>query len=178
MEKIIGRTSAEKLIRVAITGPESSGKTTLARELAEFFNSVYVPEFAREYLENLDRPYNRKDLIAIAEGQLEAEAQLMPSAHRIIFCDTELTVIKIWSDDKFGSIDPELEKLAGNNIYDHYLLCRPDLPWETDPLRENPNDRDSLFRIYEDELKNHPLTIIQGNNRLEKAVAVVSALYS
>ena len=138
--------------RIAITGPESSGKTTLARALAAHFGVPWVPEFAREYLKDLDRPYVKEDLLCIAEGQLEAERRIASGRPSMLVCDTDLLVIRIWSQEKFERVDPRLEELVRGTEYHHTLLCKPDLPWEPDPLRENPHDRDRLFGIYEQEL--------------------------
>ena len=163
--------------RVAITGPESSGKTTLARALAAHIGVPWVPEFAREYLEGLDRPYVEEDLLRIAEGQLRAEQRVASERPAVLVCDTDLFVIRIWSQDKFGRVDPRLETLVHETNYHHTLLCKPDLPWEPDPLRENPHDRDRLFGIYEQELNalGRTYAVIEGERmeRLHRAVHAV-----
>ena len=163
--------------RIAITGPESSGKTTLARALAAHFGVPWVPEFAREYLEGLDRPYVEDDLLRIAEGQLEAEQRIASGRPAMLVCDTDLLVVRIWSQEKFGRVDPRLEELVDGTEYHRTLLCRPDLPWEPDPLRENPHDRDRLFGLYEQELNalGRTYAVIQGERteRLHRAVHAV-----
>lgn len=164
--------------RIAITGPESSGKTTLARALAAHFGLPWVPEFAREYLADLRRPYDEEDLLCIAEGQLEAEQRVAAERPSMLVCDTDLLVIRIWSQEKFGRVDSRLEELVDGTEYHHTLLCRPDLPWEPDPLRENPHDRDRLFGIYEQELNalGRTYAVIQGERteRLHRAVHAVA----
>ena len=163
--------------RIAITGPESSGKTTLARALAAHFGVPWVPEFAREYLKDLDRPYVKEDLLRIAEGQLEAERRIASGRPSMLVCDTDLLVIRIWSQEKFGRVDPRLEELVDGTEYHRTLLCRPDLPWDPDPLRENPLDRDRLFGLYEQELNalGRTCAVIQGERteRLHRAVHAV-----
>ena len=163
--------------RIAITGPESSGKTTLARALAAHFGVPWVPEFARDYLAELDRPYVEEDLLRIAEGQLEAEQRIASERPSMLVCDTDLLVVRIWSQEKFGRVDPRLEAMVREAEYHRTLLCRPDLPWEPDPLRENPHDRDRLFGLYEQELNalGRTYAVIQGERmeRLHRAVHAV-----
>lgn len=151
--------------KIAITGPESSGKSELSKKLAELFSTVYVPEYSREYLENLNRTYVFDDLTVIAQGQIKSEKQLIKIANRLLICDTELTVIKIWSEVKFGKFDSQLIKMYKEQYYDLYLLCKPDIPWQPDPLRENPENRDELFEMYCKELnaQSRPFKIISGN---------------
>lgn len=144
-----------KPIKIAIVGPESSGKSTLAADLAEHFEVPYVEEFAREYLENLDRPYTESDLIEIAKGQIELKAKLQAVGHSIIISDTSLLVIKIWSEVKYGRCDEWIISATSEEAFDLYFLCYPDIPWEYDPLRENPNDRLSLYQRYEKALQNN-----------------------
>ena len=164
--------------RIAITGPESSGKTTLARALAAHFGVPWVPEFARDYLAELDRPYVEEDLLRIAEGQLETEQRIASERPSMLVCDTDLLVVRIWSQEKFGRVDPRLEELVHRTEYHRTLLCRPDLPWEPDPLRENPLDRDRLFGLYEQELNalGRTYTVIHGGRteRLHRAVHAVA----
>lgn len=168
--------------RIAITGPESSGKTTLAKALAAHFGAPWVPEYAREYLEGLGRPYLEEDLLRIAEGQLAAERRIVGSASEYVFCDTDLLVIRIWSQEKFGRVDPRLGAIMREVNYHRTLLCRPDLPWEPDPLRENPHDRDRLFTLYEEALKasGRSYTTVHGDpmERLHRAVHAIEHMVS
>lgn len=135
------------MIKIAITGPESSGKSTLAAALAQAYATVWVPEYARHYLEGLRRPYRAKDLLVIARGQLASEHQQARRAQRMLFCDTDLLVVKIWSQEKFGRVDPRIEAAWQRSCYDLHLLCQPDLPWSPDPLREHPDPADR-WRLY------------------------------
>jgi len=150
-------------MRFAITGPESSGKTTLAKELALINDGVWIPEFAREYLENLPYNYQLEDLDKIALSQLTLWEK---SNDKILtFFDTEMLVMKIWSEFKYNSCSPFILTALENQSFDHYFLCRPDIAWEEDPLREHPEKREELFELYLKELKirNLPFTIVEGD---------------
>ena len=172
------RGGLREVIRIAVTGPESTGKSWLAKKLAERFNTVWVPEYAREYLENRAGNYVFEDIVEIAKGQKREEEKMLSKANRLLFCDTEALVTKIWSEVVFGKVDTWILNELRNNPYDLYLLCYPDLPWEPDPLRENPDDRDKLFEIYKKELDNYNLNykIISGvgEQRLDNAIAAVN----
>ena len=138
--------------KIILTGPESTGKTTLAQQLAEHFQTVWVPEFARMYIDDLERPYKQEDLLAIAKGQLEMENYLLQYANDYIFCDTSFLVLKVWSEYKYGNCDPWILKQLESRWYDCYFLCDIDIPWEFDSQRENPKERVLLFKKYEEEL--------------------------
>ena len=153
--------------KIIITGPESSGKTTLCQQLSNHFNIPFTQEFARLYVDSLDRDYIINDLLSIAKQQLKSEfnSQLL---------DTDLITIKIWSEYKYGRCDKwildEIEKQKSEKRF--YILCSPDIAWQTDSQRENPNDRKKLFEIYKKELENlkHKYFILNGENRLEKII--------
>jgi nicotinamide riboside kinase len=165
------------MLHIAITGPESSGKTTLAAALAAHFGVPWVPEYARSHLAGR-QGYVEADLLAIAQGQHQAGRELAEGP--VLFHDTDMITIRIWSLEKFGRVDPAIERLVHRVHYDHWFLCRPDLPWEPDPLRENPHDRDRLFTLYEENLHalQRPYTIMEGPHavRMQAAVAVVKEL--
>jgi NadR type nicotinamide-nucleotide adenylyltransferase len=165
------------MLKVVITGPESTGKSTLAKQLADCFNVDMVKEYARTYLEKLDRPYEQSDLTAIAKGQIMLEDNALANNSRMIICDTSLEVIKIWSDFKYHSCDPFISDSYYKRKPHFYLLMTPDLPWQPDPLRENPFDRDELFEIYQKELisTGTPFYEILGNGeeRLKMAKGVI-----
>lgn len=166
--------NSPKVRRVAIVGPECTGKTDLARFLASHYQTSWVPEFARAYLEELNRPYKKEDLIHIAHGQVQAENSIADQASRFVFCDTNLIVIKIWSEFKYGSCDPEILTLMKRQKYDLHLLTDVDLPWEDDPLREHPHKRHELFELYKTELESTQtaFTIIRGEYASRRAAAV------
>ncbi len=166
--------------RVAITGPESTGKTWLAKKLAGYYNTVWVAEYAREYLQQNGSNYSYNDILEIAKGQKTREEQLLLQAKKVLFSDTDPLVTKIWSEVVFGKCDPWIENEIQNNPYDLYLLCYPDIPWEPDPLRENPDNRLGLFELYLKELSNRKLNyrIVEGEGeqRFQTALKFVEEL--
>ncbi len=163
--------------RILITGPECSGKTTLATELARFYGTLWVPEYARRYLNNIGRPYEEHDLLVIARNQVKEEKEAADSGAPFIILDTSLLVIKIWSEYKYGRVDPWIQEQWESAEYDVILLCKPDIEWEFDPLRESPQFRDQLYQAYKkylnDGLRKHKVITGQANARLEKAVKYV-----
>lgn len=138
--------------KIVLTGPESSGKTTLAKALSKELKGLFVPEYARQYISLLNRPYEKNDLINIAKGQIGFEELSLKNTEKYLICDTDLVTIKIWSIVKYGQCDDYILKEIKNRTYDLYFLCAPDFPWEADPLRENPNDRWELYELYKKEL--------------------------
>tara|TARA_B100000683_G_scaffold89236_1_gene88036 strand:+ start:24816 stop:25313 length:498 start_codon:yes stop_codon:yes gene_type:complete len=159
--------------KIIITGPESSGKTTLCNDLAYHFKLSQSKEYARLYLKKKGKDYTQEDLLIIAKGQLNLEKVN-------ILLDTDLITIKIWSKYKFGNCNTwildKIEEQKNENRF--YLLCKPDIPWESDPLRENPNDRMELFEIYKMELENlgHKYYIVEGKDRLENVIKKIYQL--
>lgn len=165
------------LKRIAITGPESTGKSLLARQLAKHYNTVWVPEYAREYINNLNRPYNQGDILKIAKGQIKTENEMAAKANKILICDTELLVTKIWIEHKYKNCHPWILETIKKHTYDLYLLCNIDLQWQPDPLREHPQIRDYFLKLYLNELKNRNFIfeIISGlkEDRLKNAIMAI-----
>ena len=164
--------------RIAITGPECSGKSAVALALASKFQINWIPEAARSFLEKLDRPYLQDDLDLIARRQ-----QMMIDGVKnqdILISDTEMLVLKIWSEVKYGNVSAYIESLWRNQDFDLYLLCKPDIPYEIDPLRENPDNRDELFELYKTALENsnRNFIILSGdlNSRMETAIEKINSL--
>jgi len=168
------------LKRVAITGPESTGKTELAVWLANAYQTLWVPEYAREYLEINGPDYLLEDVVAIARGQMTRENAATKNARKILFCDTDLLVTKIWCEVVFGTCPGWIEQQFLAHRYDLYLLCSPDIPWEPDPLRENPDNRKELFELYLKTLKDYklPFQVVKGlgNIRFENACTFVDEM--
>jgi NadR type nicotinamide-nucleotide adenylyltransferase len=160
--------------RVAIIGPECTGKSELSKFLAQHYKTEWVPEYARAYIDNLRRPYNQNDLITIAHGQLRLEDEYARDANTFLFCDTNLYVIKVWSMFKYGNCEKEILDQIANRRYDLYLLTYVDLPWEEDPLREHPTKREELYNIYLNEMKNQsvPFVEIKGEREQRQATAI------
>lgn len=167
--------------RIAVTGPESTGKSQLAKQLAEHYNTVWVPEYARDYLQKTGGKYTKEDIVKIAQGQLKLEEKMAKKANGYLFCDTDLFVTKIWSEYKYGDCDHWILEKILMHRYDLHLLMDVDLEWETDPLRENPDDRQKLFDIYMEELAQYkyPFFIINGTgmDRVEAAIQVISNFF-
>lgn len=163
--------------KVILTGPESSGKTTLSRQLAQHFQVPWVSEYARSYLEELHRPYVQSDLYRIAVGQFEKEQVLAATQPPFLICDTSFLVLKIWSLYKYGTCHPFILKQVEHSKNDLYLLCACDIPWEADPLRENPDNREELYQLYLAELKRLGVDFLEvrgeENIRLKKAIDFV-----
>ncbi len=173
--------STNSLKKVVVIGPESTGKSTLSAALATYYNTSWVPEYARHYLERLDHPYEKSDLLKIAEGQLKWEDERAKEAKKLLICDTDLIVIKIWSEHKYGDCAEQIMDYIKSRTYDLYLLTDIDMPWEEDPQRENPNLRDYFMDIFEQEIKATavPFVKISGDHyhRLKKAVGVIDEAF-
>lgn len=169
------------LKKVAITGPESTGKSWLAKKLADHFGTVWVPEYAREYLQTNGINYDFNDIVTIAKGQKQRADNLAKVATNLLFCDTEALVTKIWSEVVFNRCDQWILNEIKTNPYDLYLLCYPDIKWEPDVLRENPDNRLELFELYVKELENRNLNfnVIKGKglHRFYSAVNVVNQFF-
>ncbi len=164
--------------RIAITGPESTGKSQLAEELAKHYQTLWVAEYAREYLEKINRPYHYDDILQIAKEQLDRENIAAEKANKILFCDTDFTVTKIWCEFKYKQCHQWINEQFLHHKYDLYLLCNTDLPWEFDPQRENPNEREELFQIYQKTLIEaaFPFVVINGigEERLGNAIGFIA----
>ena len=158
-------------LRIAFTGPESSGKTTIATWCAQEFSLTYIDEFARIYLAN-QSSYNQKDLDIMAHNQVA----LWPKMGFV--ADTEMHVFQIWSLEKYAEVSQTIQNLLIKQEFDHYFLCAPDIPWEADPLRENPHDRERLFALYIDALVQleRPYTILSGALENRKELIKVKVL--
>jgi nicotinamide riboside kinase len=164
-----------KRIKIAFTGPESSGKTTLAKQIAQKFKATYCEEFARTFLVG-KTSYTQKDLDLIAKGQ----AKSWDVKTDFLVADTEITVVCIWSLYKYGTISNEISSLFSQQQFDLLFLCRPDIPWQFDVLRENPENRDELFDLYHSFLLENKqnFVVIEGNEQqrlsiVETAIATL-----
>ena len=186
MEKKL-RQDKVNIVKVVLFGPESTGKTTLSKQLAMHYESVWVPEYAREYLQDKwnheQKTCQNSDLIPIAIGQMKIENKLSKKANRILICDTDLLETKVYSENYYeGIVDADLDKFAVINQYDMYFLTYIDTPWEPDDLRDKPNQRKAMFDTFENALKKYkrPYTLLKGDQstRLQKAINVIDKLLS
>ena len=154
------------MLKIAILGPESTGKTVLAEQLAEYFQSEWVPEYAREYVEKLALPYEYNDICNIAKKQIQKEKEVENQTLQTeyVFFDTELIITKVWFLYRFGKVPDFLSEQLDLGFFDLYLLCSPDLPWEPDPVREHGEDREFFFNWYKKEIEQtgKPYVIVDG----------------
>ncbi len=173
------------IVKVVLFGPESTGKTTLSQQLARHYNTVWAPEYAREYLQDKWNNYRKtceaSDLIPIAEGQMKLENDLAKKADKVLICDTDLLETKVYSQEYYGGfVDEKLDNAAKENQYDLYLLTYIDTPWEADDLRDRPNQRLEMFKAFEKALKDHNKNyiILKGDKktRLQKAVKAIDKI--
>ena len=179
--------------KVVVIGPESTGKSTLCQRLAEHYNTLWVPEYAREYLEKNGTEYSYRDLLTIAKGQIGLEEKAiqklrgnthhppLATNYSLLFIDTDMYVMKVWAEFVFNKCHNWISNRIAERSYDLYLLCDIDLPWVKDALREYPDKkvRKKLFSLYKYLMANQsaPWHIISGNykERLEKAIQVIDA---
>lgn len=163
--------------KVCVIGPECTGKTVLSEALAKSLNTVWVEEYARAYLNRLHKPYEEADLLKIAHGQLRMEDEWIIDANKVLICDTNLYVIKVWSEFKYGRCDQKILDLINERKYDLYLLTYIDIAWTADPLREHPDRREELYNIYLREMKNQavPFIEVKGSKeqRLNSSLAAI-----
>lgn len=157
---------------IVVTGPECSGKSTLSKTLSETLGEPWVTEYAVEYLQNLNRPYRSEDLVNIAIEQLKSIEEARARANKLIIADTGIEVIEVWHRDKLGPLPPELLELRKNWQPDFYLLCKPDIPYEPHPLREDEHRRDELFGIYQQMLVGLGHAVIEGEESVRIRLAV------
>ena len=167
------------IVKIVLFGPESTGKTTLSEQLARHYNTVWVPEYAREYLQdkwnNERKTCEPKDLLPIAEGQMRLENELAQKATDLLICDTDLLETKVYSEAYYlGYCDPVLEKYALENQYDLYFLTYIDIPWEMDDLRDKPNERERMFLYFKETLEqyNRKFVILKGDKKTRLKTAV------
>ncbi|MFN3996688.1 AAA family ATPase [Algoriphagus sp.] len=172
----------QKPKRILILGPESTGKSTLAEDLAKHFGEPWVPEYAREYLEQINRPYQFEDLVEIGKGQVALEDKMAGRAKKLLFCDTDLRVIHIWSEHRFEKTNTWVLEEIERRTYDLILLTDTDLPWTPDPLREYPEleMRQYFFKKYLQlaQESGFPFLIVSGDRekRLNTAIGALEEL--
>lgn len=166
--------------KVVILGPECTGKTDLSQFLATHFKTAWVPEYARAFLNKLNRPYEKSDLTKIGHGQMRVEDEWMQNASRVLICDTNLIVIKVWSEQKFGECDLEILTAMNSRHYDLLLLTYIDVPWEVDPQREHPDKREHFWNVYKKEAADSKILTIEisgpREERRKKAIEAIEKI--
>ena len=184
MEKAL-KQQPSNCIKVCLFGPESSGKSTLSRKLSQHYNAPLVPEYAREYLQNLwdteGKVCRPKDLLPIAEGQMRFENQASQNNKGLIICDTDLLTTKVYSEAYYNNWSPKLlAKYALENTYDVYLLTYIDTPWQADDLRDRPERREEMFQYFKRALEsnNRPFVLLKGTveERMQLATQTINQL--
>lgn len=170
------------IIKIAIVGPESTGKSTMSAYLAQYYQTIWVPEFARGYCEKLTEPCTWQDEVNMFYGQLALEEEYLPKANQLLICDTTFITVKIWSDQIFGSAPQEVLDELPKHPYDLYLLLNIDLPWEEDPLRDFPHMRQHFMEVWHKELKalDANYVVISGTDqsRYDDAIRAIDAFLS
>ncbi len=167
---------------IAFTGPESTGKTFLASKISHFYKATYIKEFARTYFEEIVKSsqYSTIDILKILSGHLKQLELVKESNRRLIVMDTDILVLKVWCNFKFGITLPEIESAWEDQKVDLYLLCYPDIPWVSDPLRENQFDRLFLFEEYlkvlNESQRNYQIIRGKGEERIENVKQILSPL--
>jgi NadR type nicotinamide-nucleotide adenylyltransferase len=169
--------TSDHIIKIAVVGPESTGKSTMAAYLAQHYHTVWVPEFAREYCEKLTAPCTWQDEINMFYGQLALEKDYLPKADKLLICDTTFITVKIWSDHTFGRSPQEVLDELPKHPYDLYLLLNIDLPWQEDPLRDFPHMREYFMGVWHKELEaldaNYAEISGAGQERYNNAVKAI-----
>jgi NadR type nicotinamide-nucleotide adenylyltransferase len=165
--------------KIAIVGPESTGKSTLTKLLAKHYGTLWVAEFARYYCAALTAPCTMQDEINMFHGQVALEESVLAMAEKdFIFCDTTFLTVKIWSDEMLGETPEIVLDALKERTYDLYLLLNIDLPWEEDPLRDFPHKREHFMSTWYKELEdlNANYVLISGiEDRFQNAVTAIDA---
>lgn len=171
-------------IKVVLFGPESTGKTILAKQLAEYYKTLWVPEYSRTYAEEKaknNQILTRGDVLPIAKGQMALENSLSTRVDDLLICDTNLLETKVYSEAYYDGYSPEiLNKYANESNYDLYFLTNIDIPWESDGIRDKPNERKVMFEAFKTALikNNLPYVLLKGSlsNRMETAIKHIDKL--
>jgi NadR type nicotinamide-nucleotide adenylyltransferase len=170
------------MIKIAIIGPECTGKTSLTKQLASYYNTVGVPEYAREYVENLNRRYNYDDVVDISKKQIEQLHLEYHDAKKYIFFDTDLIITNVWFEVVFRMKQPWIEKEILRSNIQLYLLCASDIPWTPDKVRENGGQmREALYEMYKQQLENRKFdfrTVFGiGDEQLKNAILAIESFF-
>jgi NadR type nicotinamide-nucleotide adenylyltransferase len=185
--KTLSYMSSSNIKKVVIIGPESTGKSSLCAALSEYYGTIWCPEYAREYLLKNGRDYKQDDLLSIAKGQIRLEEEhakkmTAVASSKYLFIDTDMYVMKVWSEFVFGQCHKFILDQIVTRKYDAYVLCKPDIPWVQDELREYPDEttRIRLYHYYKDLMihQSTPWVEIDGDyiERTQKAIGFVEGL--
>ncbi len=165
------------MLKIYLTGPESTGKTSLAKSLSAHFGCPWVPEYARQYVAEQGGKYTMDDLKIISKGQLDWNRSFEQAAPEMLVLDTGQAVLHVWSEDKYAQVDPIIVAALHKQKGALHILCSPDIDWEPDPLREHPDERRELFEKYESLLQKYQLDYAilagKGEERVDSAIQLV-----
>lgn len=184
MEKELRQTPTS-IIKVVLFGPESTGKTTLSQQLADHYNTIWIPEFAREYLQEkwnkVQKTCEPEDILPIAKGQLNSENEAIEKANKVLFSDTDILATKVYSQEFYdGFVPEELEEAVEKSTYHLYLLTYIDTPWVADDLRDRPNQRKEMFYAFKEAVEKYDRNyiVIKGDKeeRLQNAIRAVDGI--
>ena len=168
--------------RVCVTGPESTGKTTLAARLAAYYRTVWVPEASRIYAERKQSPLLVSDVAPIAREHVAMADEAVPAAGRLIVLDTDLLSTAVYSQHYYGVVPPEVKALERARRADLYLLCDVDVPWLPDGIRDRPTNREAMLAVFREALETRKLrwTMITGDweTRWQTAIDAVRTISS
>lgn len=175
-------TAMSKPILIAITGPECTGKTTLTEQLAAHYKAAYIPEYARDYIGSLDKPYGYDDVVHVAENQLKQAINASRGSDGYVFLDTYLEISKVWFKVVYGHYPPWIDDQIIHNKIDLYLLCDTSIPWTADSLRENGGAmREVLYQQYRDEIVRSGCRFVEitglGAERIARAKAAIELFF-
>lgn len=184
MEKT-NKQAQRNIIKVVLTGPESTGKSTIASQLASHYKTVWVKEYLRNFAEkkySQNQKLYYSDNLLIAKGQLDLEAEAIEKANKFIFCDTDILQTFIYSHEYYNKVQFEIEELLKESSADLYILSNLDVSWIEDPLRDKPNDRNRMFNIFEQTLIkfNKKYIVLKGKDdiRLQNAINIIEANFN
>jgi NadR type nicotinamide-nucleotide adenylyltransferase len=167
-------------LRIVLTGPESTGKTTLARTLAQRFRAPWLPEASRLYAEEVKRELAAADAEPIAQRAIAAEDAALASDPPLLILDTDLISTVVYVRHYYGPCPAWIEDAARGRRGDLYLLCVPDLPWTADGIRDRPAQRRELFDLFEDALREFGCVYVEvsgtGAARERAALSAATAL--
>lgn len=171
----------KSVIKVAILGAESTGKTTLCRDLAAHFGSLWVSEYMRTYLQEKwdsdQKTCTWDDLLPIAQGQIELENKLSQQTNGYLFCDTSLFELMVYANWYYGNCPNVITQAALTHHYDLIVLTDVDIPWVADDLRDSPHQREDISTRFVEELTRYNKQFRQiGGNRNERVQQVVEQL--
>lgn len=177
--------SPNTILKVVLFGPESTGKTTLSQQLAEYYQTALVPEYLREFAQKKwdkeQKVCEEQDVINIAKGQMQLEKRMEKEAKQLLICDTDLLETKVYAEYYFNNFQhDELDQAIAHNHYDLYLLTYIDTPWQADDLRDRPEQREQMFALFENALIKHNkhYLILKGDKqtRLQTAINAITPL--